>query len=257
MENPTTPDRSLELAKLNKSGYRVKKMLERLDDLMNKMEDYFSEESPKGEARENLEKSIEATFSRLKNLLNSLDDFGFPGAEADKVLEILGLVEDLEQSFEQTRPPLRTTEVAAWRSSTEKFKGSYFDQADRIYCALREIPQEYESKLNFTAEHESDLAAALAAQDSAAVYALVLEIDQLLADNYAEYPKTIHTGTNLKFIVGEMIKRGEYSIALTGGGKDKPQLQIRKILRGMKSGSFEISFKGLDADQKFIWAKIR
>jgi len=118
------------------------------------------------------------------------------------------------------------------------------------------------SNLKFENGHESKLIAALNKGDVKSAEKLIIEIDCLLADGYAEFPQTMQVGTNLRFRIGQALTENFYKIYLSKFGGNQPLLIINNQIRYyQKQKNYKISieeaYNDLNQEQETIWEQIQ
>lgn len=250
-----------ERVRFSESGYRIGKLSDRILCLRESLKNYINN----GRHTKDIEKvEVGQLFCRVENLLSRMDDYDFSDEEKNCIVDMLAEVEELKKDFHVVvLVPHSTEEQREWFGNLHRFKNTFGHRLDDIQSTLDRLPKDRESELRFENGHVGKLAQALSKKDIDEAEKVVLEIDRLLMDDYAEFPKTIRGSTLLKFRLEQILNPKQpsfHTIDLTTGSdirKARLVFNRREIDRGSGIYEFEISAQDLDVDQRDVWKVIK
>lgn len=249
---------------LSKSGYRIGKLHDRVSYLRESLQSYIDNKDPrvKGNAREQDRNDASMLFRSVENLLSKMDDYNFSDEEKDGIVDMLAAVEKLRVDFHGVAIRFfHPDDLRAWRENVALFTQTFGQRLDDIQLMLDRLPKDRESGLRFESGHAEKLAQALSKKDINEAEKIVLEIDRLIMDDYAEFPKTLKGGIALKFRLGQIFKPGQslHTIDLSKAGEVQAILRFVRTETNPESESyeFEIFMYGLSTEQKKIWKQIQ
>lgn len=261
-----------EIIEFSRSKYRIDKLKSKIHNLGERLLSYLEkveqigkpvhtakEAEQRREEREKIETETTSLFYRIDNLLNRMDDYGLSEEETNSVLDIIEAVENLKKEYYGIQPFLRTDERHEWRKRVEQFNKSYQQKIAEIVSKIERLPTDHKSGIKFESGHEENLIQALTNNETESARDVILEIDKLISDDYAEYPKTIRGGATLRFRIEQALKKEFYRIDLTEfkTGKVQPFIILRKEKYGPNQGKFIVSLEGLTEEQEKIWKQIQ
>jgi hypothetical protein len=242
-------NRDAERAKLSMSGHRIDKILDRMSSLRRELKSYLKE----GQKGYTTAEKIKSLFRRVENLLNRMDDYDFSDREKNEILDILGEMEQIKRAF---------IEVSVSGEDANSLAETYDPKFNYLQQLLDELSKNRVSKLKFEGGYAQRLAGALNEGGVDEAERIVLEIDRLLMDDYAEFRQVLAGDTALKFRLGRLSNPKECSratIELTPTNVRGAKLVFdrSKTNEGARTYEFKISIQGLDADQDKVWRLIQ